>query len=316
MNFTNKGRNASFYQSRLLWNKWVVIGFMAPAILLYVVLGVIPSVTTVLLSFTDISGIKGIPWKFIGLANYREFFFLQNYRDTLDALYRTIVFAISVTVIQNVLALLVAVLLNSQLLRWRNAARAVVFLPTILGITIICYAWIFFFTLDGPADTVYRLIGLKSNGFLGSSKEAFPLVIFVQIWYSLGYAMMIYLAGLQSISNDLYESASIDGASTVKSFFGITIPLLWPTISVNVLLSTIGSLGVVQTILLLTGGANNTSTLAMRIFSTAFGIGSGAPDAGSMRQGYAASQSMILFLMILTVTLFSQYVMKKNERDI
>lgn len=299
----------------LLWNKWVVMLGMAPAIVLYLVMGVIPSLTTAVLSFTDISGVPGYPWQWVGFDNYVEFLFLQNARDTYAAFGRTIVFSLSVTLIQNALALLVAVLLNSKLLRWRNFARAVVFLPTILGITIVCFAWSFFFTLDGPADTVFKMLGLPNSGFLGSQTQAFPIVIFVQIWYSLGYAMMIYLAGLQNIPSELYEAAAIDGASPVQIFFKITMPLLWPTITVNVLLSIIGSLSVVQSILLLTGGANNTSTLAMRIFSQAFAIGAAAPSgSGTMRQGFAAAQSMILFFMILIVTIISQYIMKKNEK--
>lgn len=303
--------------SLLLWNKKIVFAGMIPAILIYLVLAVIPSLTTVILSFTDITGIPGISWHFIGLDNYKEFFFLKNSRDTIEVLGRTGIFAISVTLIQNSLAILVAVLLNSKLIKYRNLARAVVFLPTILGVTIVCFAWSFFFTLDGPADMIYKLLGIKSSGFLGSSSQAFIIVIFVQIWQSLGYAMIIYIAGLQGIPTELYEAAAIDGANGRRAFFKITIPLIWPTITVNVLLSMIGSLGVVQTILLLTGGDNNTSTLAMLIFSEAFGIGkaAGTIKGMTMRQGYAASQAMILFLMVFTVTILSQYIMRRKERD-
>ena len=298
------------------WNRNIIMAGMLPAILLYAVLGLYPSAMTAVLSFTDITGIPNARWHFIGWENYREFFVLQNYRDTFDAFYRTLAFAISVTLIQNVLALSSAVLLNDKALKGRNLYRAIVFLPSVLGVTIVCYAWSLFFTMDGPASEFLALFG-KFSAFLGDKTVAFPLVIFIQIWMSMGYAMVIYLAGLQSIPTELYEAGRIDGASGFGLFRHITLPMLWPTVSINALLSVIGSLSVVQTILLTTAGGNNTSTLAMRIFSTAFGIGTavGGSGQGSMRQGYAAAQSMVLFAIILVFTVLVQSILARRERE-
>lgn len=299
------------------WNKRIIILCMLPAILFYLLLSIIPSFLTFIFSFTNISGILNVSWKFIGLANYKEFLLLQNYRDTINTIERTIIFAFAVTLIQNILALLVALLLNNNMLKGRNFSRAVVFLPSVLGVTVTCYVWTLFFTLDGPASTFLQWFGLHSS-FFGSQTAAFPLVIFVQIWMSLGYAMVIYLAGLQGIPTEIYESGIIDGTTPSQAFRMITLPMLWPTITVNVLMSVIGSLSVVQTIVLITGGANNTDTLAMRIYNSAFGVGKQIQQisGSTLRQGYAAAQSMVLFVIILIFTIAAQYLMSRRDKQI
>ena len=297
------------------WKKWIIIGGMLPALIFYLVLGVTPSIVTVFLSFTNVTGVKDVPWQFIGLKNYFEFFGVRNSRDTVDIMLRTVIFALAVTVIQNILALLAAVLLNSKKLIGRNFVRAIAFLPTILGVTVTAYTWTLFFDLDGPASAFLKIFHTQSL-FFGGIKTAFPLVIFVQIWFSLGYAMVIDLAGLQSISQELYEAADIDGADSTRRLRYITVPLMWQTLSVNILLSVIGSLSVVQTILLTTGGAHDSSTLALSVFANGFSfqIPGGSPAA--MRQGYAAAQSMILFLLILIVTVGLQLLVRRRNKDI
>ncbi len=303
-------------KTKSYWNRRIIIAGMMPAIIAYLVLNIYPSFMTAIYSFTDISGVQGAGYKFIGLQNYIEFFVLQNYRDSMDAMKRTLLFAVAVTLIQNFFAILIAVLLNKKRLKGRNFFRAIVFLPSVLGVTVCCYAWSLFFTMDGPASVLLSRLGGFSS-FLGDRAVAFPLVIFIQIWMSVGYAMVIYIAGLQSIPLELYEAAQIDGAGGIKTFFRITFPLLWPTVTVNVLLSVIGSLSSVQTILLTTGGANDTSTLATRIFRAAFGIGSenlNVTGAGTLRQGYASALSMILFVIILFVTILTQTYLNRRDK--
>jgi ABC-type sugar transport system permease subunit len=124
---------------------------MVPGILHYLVFRLIPSVTTGFLSFTDISGMPNSVWKWIGIDNYREFFILQNVRDLKNALSRTAVYALSVTLIQNTIALLVAVILNSKFLKGRNLFRAVYFMPVILGAAVVATMWkLIFSTPTGP----------------------------------------------------------------------------------------------------------------------------------------------------------------------
>lgn len=302
-------------QARITFKKKSIYLGILPAILLYIILGVGPSLATFFFSFTDISGLKGAPWHFIGLANYKEYFFHQNYRDYFDVIKRTLIYAFSTTIIQNVVALFVAVLLNSKFVKGRNLFRAIIFMPVVLGVMVTSLSWTLFFnSTDGPAAKFLSFFG-KSSSFFGDQKYAFILCIFCQIWMYMGYSMVIFLAGLQTIPQDLYEAGTIDGTTTWQAFKNITFPLLWPSITVNVLMSIIGSLSSFQIILLTTGGNFNTTTLAMTVYAQAFGLGKIASVAG-LRQGYASAISMILFVIILVFVLFFQYVMKKREVEI
>jgi raffinose/stachyose/melibiose transport system permease protein len=175
-------------------------------------------------------------------------------------------------------------------------------------------SWTLFFnSVDGPAAAFLALFGKFSN-FFGDQKLAFVLCIAAQIWMYMGYSMVIFLAGLQTIPKDLYEAARIDGCTSGKEFWYITFPMLWPSITVNGLMSIIGSLSSFQIILLTTGGNFNTTTLAMTAYANAFGLGKIATITG-LRQGYAAAINMILFTIILVFVLLFRYLMKKKAMD-
>lgn len=310
----SKGRLATF-------SPWIVILCMMPGLLHYIIFRVVPSLTTGVLSFTNISGLPNTSWEWVGWANYKEFFFLQNIRDLKAALGRTAIYAVSVTLIQNSIALLLAVLLTNKALKGRNFYRSVYFMPVILGAAVVSTIWkLMFSTPTGPVFMFMQNVLNIPNppAVLTSTKYAFPAVIGAQIWQNMGYSMVIFIAGLQNIPQDLYEAAEIDGASSWKTFWKITFPLLWPSITVNTLLAIIGSLQSFELIMTITKGAFNTATLGMMVFATAFGGGgataSGAGVAG-LRQGYAAAQSMVLFVIVLVVTILSQVLMKKMEVD-
>lgn len=298
--------------TKCCWNKKVVTICMLPAILVYLLLKLLPSFMTFLYSFTDIRRTGG-EWHFIGLENYHKLFFIQNTRDTMDAVIRTLVFAFVVTILQNAFALLLAVLFNSKILKGRNLYRSIVFLPYVLGVTVCCYTWVLMTGIDGPIMTLLNKFGISST-LLASPQDAFAWVIFIHVWISIGYTMVLYIAGLQGIPTELYEAAAIDGGGIISNFLNITIPLLWPTITINVLLTIIGSLGNVQTILLTTGGAMYTETLAMRIYRTAFGIGATDTSMTNPTQGFAAAQSMLLFVIILFFTIIMYFMTKRREQ--
>ena len=299
--------------TKCCWNKKAVILCMLPPLLIYLLLTLIPSFLTFLYSFTNITRTNP-DWSFVGLENYRDLLMHQNARDTLDAVKRTLIWAVVVTIVQNTLALLMAVVFNSKVLKGRNLYRSIVFLPYVLGATVCCYTWVLMTGMDGPVMELLDVFGIKS-ALLGSPKDAFATVMFIQVWLSAGYAMVLDIAGLQGIPQDLYEAASIDGASPIKQFFQITIPLLWSTLSINILLSIIGSLGSVQSILLTTGGAHNTETLAMRIYRTAFKVGAQDSVTKNPTLGYAASQSMLLFVIVLVFALFTRWIMNRKEKS-
>lgn len=293
--------------------KWALYLGVLPAVLFQVVMGLGPSLATFVLSFTDISGVKGVPWKFIGFDNYREFFVQQSSRDLTQVIRNTIIFCVAVTVIQNFFALFIALALNNKLIKGRSFFRGAVFLPVVLGVLVTSLVWRCVLNpMDGPVAQLIGLFGLKS-GFFTANNSALGSVIFTQIWMAMGYSMVINLAGLQSIPNELYEAGEIDGATGNQRFGFITLPLLWPTINVNILLAVIGSLQSFQVILLTTGGRNMaTQTLSARVVYYAFNINAGS-GAVAMRQGYGATWAMILFIFILAATLIYQRAMKKRE---
>lgn len=301
--------------SRASFRKRSIYFGILPAILIYLIMGVGPSIASFVFSFTNISGLKGAAWKFIGLANYKEYFFTQNYRDYLDIIKRTLVYAGATTIGQNAIALFVAVLLNNKFVKGRNFFRAIIFMPVVLGVMVTSMSWTLFFnSTDGPAAKFLALFG-QYNNFFGDQTYAFVLCIFCQIWMYMGWSMVIFLAGLQTIPGDLYEAGEIDGTTPWQAFKNITFPLLWPSLTVNVLMSIIGALSSFQIILLTTGGNFNTSTLAMSVYAQAFGLGKNASILG-LREGYASAIGMILFFIILVFVLFFQYVMKKREVEL
>ncbi|MDR2514855.1 MAG: sugar ABC transporter permease [Christensenellaceae bacterium] len=300
---------------------WMVMLCILPGLLHYFAFRLIPSATTAVLSFTNISGLPGSAFAFIGLDNYREFFILQNARDLFNALWRTAIFAVTVTIIQNALALLMAVVLTNKILKGRNLYRAVYFMPVVLGAAVVATMWkLLFSTPTGPVFIFMQtVLGVENPpAVLSSYSYAFPAVIAAQIWQNMGYSMVIFIAGLQNIPEEVYEAAYIDGAGEWQAFWRITFPLLWSAITVNTLLAIIGSLQSFELIMTITSGQFNTATLGMMVFATAFG-GRGATSSGGslagMRQGYAAAQSIVLFASVCTVTVLSQILMRKMEVD-
>lgn len=297
-----------------LFDKKMILLGILPGMAAYLLFFVLPSCGTALFSLTNITQVPGQKWTFIGLENYAELLLVSNKRDLLNAFQRTMIYCISTTTIQTVLALAVALLLNNKLLHGRSAYRTVVFMPTILGVTVTGLCLKMFFSIDGPANSFLRSVTGSGSSFFGDPQLALGMVIFAQIWMSLGYEMVIFLAGLQNIPAELYEAAAVDGASRWQSFWCITLPQIWQTVIVNVTLCVVGSLSSFQIILMTTGGSTATKTLAMWVYEIAFGLGVGNnPNVG--RQGYAAAVQMLLFFIILVSMLLVRGIMNRFYRE-
>ncbi|GHO84760.1 ABC transporter permease [Dictyobacter formicarum] len=286
---------------------WVPYPGMIPGLVLFVLFALAPSIATVFLSFTDISGVANGSWHFIGFQNYIEYFTSGALRDNIDALQRTIIFCLSVTFIQNAISLGLAILLNMKL-RGRNFYRSIIFMPVILGVTVIGLIWsLIFDPANGPVAALLAHFG-QSSAFFGSNSVAFPLVIGVQIWSAMGYSMVIFLAGLQAIPLELHEAATVDGATSWQNFRHITYPLLASSVTVNMLLGIIGSLQTYQIMYVLTHGNFNTSVLSYQIFVIGF--------SGSMRQGYASALAMLQFILVAIVALAALVYLRRKEVQI
>jgi raffinose/stachyose/melibiose transport system permease protein len=296
--------------------RWIPYLLLIPGLFFYILIALGPSLATSVYSFTDANGIANAPVNWIGLENYREFLTLgQAARDNYDALGRTLIFCIAVTVFQFALGLLVAVLLN-QRLAGTNLFRIVFFLPVILGVVIQGLIWsLFLYPLGGPVDKVLGLLGTHSELLGSQPSEAFFWVIVVQIWANLGITMVIFLAGLQTIPDELLEAARIDGASSWQVFSKITWPLLTPSVNTNLLLNIIGSLQAYQLFLVLIGYRNGTQVLGYMVYAQGFGQTSGG-NSNAFRQGYAAATSIILFFVVLIIGLTAQYFLRRREERI
>ncbi len=287
---------------------------LLPGMFLYVLISLGPSIATAVYSLTDASGLAAAPVHWIGLDNYKEFLLQgQAARQNIDALIRTIIFCFFVTVIQFAVGLLVAILLN-QRLKGRNFFRTLFFLPVILGVTIQSLIWILFlYPLGGPVATIFELFGAHSEFFGGQPTEAFAWVIIVQIWANMGITMVIFLAGLQAIPDELVEAARIDGANGWQVFSRITWPLLTPSVNTNVILNIIGSLQAWQLFLVLIGYRAGTQVLGYVVYAQAFGQTSGSTTANSFRQGYGAAASIVLFVLVLVIGLTTQHLVRRRE---
>ncbi len=294
-------------------SRWLPYLLLLPGMLAYFVVALGPSVATSVFSFTDASGLPGAPVNWVGVDNYHEFLFLgQAARDNLQAVGRTLTFCFFVTTIQFALGLLVAVTLN-QKLRGRNFFRTLYFMPVILGAVIQGLIWsLFLYPLGGPLAKFLAIFGARSEFLGGQPVEAFSWVIVVQIWANMGTTMIIFLAGLQTISEEYYEAARIDGANRWQVFTNVTWPLLTPSVNTNLLLNIIGSLQAWQLFLVLLGYRNGTQVLGYLIYATGFGQTSGSVTS-SFRHGYAAAASIVMFLMVLVIGMATQYVLRRRE---
>lgn len=298
------------------WAKWTPYLLLLPGLLFYFLISLGPSMATAIYSFTDASGLKDAPVHWVGFDNYREFLFMGRASlDNLEALERTLIFCVVVTTVQFALGLFVALIVN-QNLKGSNIFRTIYFMPVILGVVIQGLMWsLFLYPLGGPMAKLLAMFGMRSEFLGGQPAEAFAWVIFVQIWANMGITMMIFIAGLQTIPNDMYEAARIDGANTWQVFANITWPLLTPSVNTNLLLNIIGSLQAWQLFLVLVGYRNGTQVLGYLIYATGFGQTSGSVTS-SFRQGYAAAASIVLFLLVLVIGMTVQYVLQRREERI
>ncbi|WP_121368239.1 carbohydrate ABC transporter permease [Frondihabitans australicus] len=275
------------------------------------VFALVPAIGVLVLSFTDIRGLPYLPVHWVGIENYTSFFSAAHFDYNLNAIKNTLVYAIVSTVVQIALALGIAVLLNTKL-RGRTFARAIVFMPTVLGVTVIGLIWSLIFNPNsGPAATVWGWFGV-SPAFFGDQHMALGLVIFVQIWSSLGISIVIFLAGLQGIPTDLYESADIDGASSWQKLRLVTVPMLAPSVTATVLLGIVSSLQSYQLAYVLTGPNNSaTQLLSLAIFSQ--GFGGSASTGTSQSQGYASAISIVQFVIVGVISLAVLAYLRRRE---
>ncbi|HKJ86838.1 MAG TPA: sugar ABC transporter permease [Spirochaetia bacterium] len=286
---------------------------LAPALIIFGIFQFLPSMATVAFSFTDITRTGYREVSFVGLANYIEFFRPGQFYEKFVALRNSLTFAIFVVVLQNAIALGFAVILDKAW-KGRGVFRGILLLPVILGITVNALIWkLMFNPFGGPVGTLVATVTGEIPLFFADPNLAFPLIIFIQVWSYIGYSTVIFLAGLQAIPKQLYESAMVDGAKGWTRFRAITLPMISQATTVNVLLAIIGALRTFDTIYVTTNGQYGTYTMAFYMFQLAFTSTSGS---GGGRLGFASAVATLLFLIIFVVALIAQHYLRKREVDL
>ncbi|WP_019007521.1 carbohydrate ABC transporter permease [Cohnella laeviribosi] len=276
-----------------------------PALILYCVFFILPTITGLYYSFTDWSPMNDAIL-FNGLDNFRYIF--QN-EVTRLAIKNTLIYAVIVVIFKNALGLLLAVALNAGL-KTRNLLRAVFFAPSIVSTIVIGLVFIPILHPEGLLNRLLAGIGLESLGqyWLSDAKIVIFTIAGVSIWQWAGYHMVIYLAGLQGISNDYYEAAKIDGANGFKRFIHITIPLLSASLNINLILSLIGGIRVFSEVYALTnGGPGNASQVLSTFILVLFGEG---------RWGLGTALNTVLFVFVAIVAIPLLHKMRKQEVEV
>lgn len=252
--------------------------FILPALLIYVIFSILPFLYTFYYSFTDYTDINPVNLNFTGLANYAKV--LQNNLMT-TAIKNSIIYAIVITSFQTLVGLPLAVILNGKL-KTRNLLRAVYFFPAVFSALIIGYLWNFIMSSSdyGLINNLLHRLGFGTFNFFTANRALFS-VIFTQVWQWAGWAMVIYLANLQSISPDLYEAAEIDGASGLKKFFFVTLPLMCPSVKIVIVTGLIGGMKVFDIIYAMTSGGPGNATETVMTVMMKKGISDGFYSQGA-----------------------------------
>jgi N-acetylglucosamine transport system permease protein len=292
----------------------LIIVFLAPTLLLYGVFMVIPYLTSILISFTTWSGFS-TSFTWVGLYNYRVMLADPIW---LQALLHNLALLIGIPVV----TLLLALVLASLVTRGRSSSvapripgsglyRVIYFLPYIMPVTVVGILWQYIYEPSGGLlDGFLGLFDhhLRSFAWLGTGATALPAIAVVGVWISVGFYMVLFVAGIQSIPGDIYEAASIDGARGPGLFFRITIPLLWGQIQVAIVyvgIFAFDMFAIVSVITDGTAGPNNASqVMTFYLWQTAFTYN---------KFGYAAAMGTVVFLLSLLLAIVT---FRTTARDV
>ncbi|MEK5235618.1 sugar ABC transporter permease [Paenibacillus sp. FSL L8-0470] len=273
-----------------------------PALILFAAFIFYPFMNGIRISFTNWDGYsQNSAW--VGLANYKRLFTDPNIGTVVK---NTLTYGLGSTILQNLFGLLYALLLN-QSIKGRGIVRTIIYLPVIISPLIMGYIWYFIFQMNGGAlNDLVKLFGEDPVNFLANPQLNVWLITLVNTFQFVGTAMIIYLAGLQSISPDYYEAASLDGASAWQRFKNVTFPLLAPSITINVVINIIGGLKLFDVIIALTNGGPGyaSQSLSTMMYQMYFA----RQDAG-----YAASMGNLMFFITSIIGIAALILLRRKE---
>jgi ABC-type sugar transport system permease subunit len=273
--------------------------FLAPFLLLFGVFRAGPVLASLALSFTEYDGLSRPVW--ISLANYQNILFGTEAATRLfwRSIANTLYFTVGEVGLEMIVGLTLAVLVNARLLRAKALWRAAYYLPVVTSLVAASMIWLWLYHPQaGLLNILLQSLGLPRLKWLSDPNQAMPSIIIMAVWQGAGWSMVIYLAGLQSIPDTLYEAAQIDGASSWAQFRHITLPLLAPVTLFVVMISCIAALQVFSQVFVMTQGGplNATTTVTHQIWTNAFRF---------LRLGFASAMSFLLFLVIVVISLLN-----------
>ena len=276
--------------------------FLIPATIGFVVFYLVPAVRGLWFSFTDYSVLA--PPEFIGLDNYRR---LVDDPLFWNAMGVTAYYVLMNIVIQTVIAIGLAMLL--QRMTRSILIRGMALLPYFVANVVIALVW--YFMLDyqiGIVNVLLGKIGMDPQAFFGDPALALPTIALINVWRHMGYTALLIFAGLQTISPQVYEAASLDGASAWRQFRSVTLPLLRPVLALVLVVTVTGSFQIFDTVAVTTGGGpvDATRVIYLYIYDLAF---------SQLDFGYASALSVVLFAVLLVVALVQLKLLRADESD-
>ena len=278
--------------------------FLAPILLLATIFYFIPIVQTVHLSLHKWLIMTGRDPEWVGLENYRQMLLDRRFRMSFR---NTWLFSLGVVPAGVAISLGLALMLDMNL-RFRAAFRAVVFIPVILPMVVVAMVWGFLFSAYGGVfNQMLEWLGYPPVRWLSLPSTAMDAIVVTSLWKSVGFNMVVFLAGLQAIPREYHEAAAVDGAGALQRFWCITLPLLKPTVLFATVIATIGSFQVFTQVFVMTQGgpAFSTSTLVYYIYHNAF---------ENFRMGYAAAIAVVLFAILLGLSALQLWLLRTRVK--
>ena len=274
-----------------------------PIVLLFFCFNTLPLIQGIIYSFTNFKGYGSYDW--VGLRNYIDLF--QDSRVGNSYLF-TFKLAICATIVVNVISLVLALGLNSKI-KFKSALRGAYFVPNILGALVVGYIFNYFFTYILPAFGKMIGSGTLGSSMLSNEKLAWIAVVIVCAWQSIAMNTIIYISGLQTVPEDVYEAGSIDGATGWKKFKNLTFPLILPFFTINMVLCVKSFLIVFDQIMALTKGgpAQSTESISYLIYQNGMGGG---------QFGFQSANAVIFFIVIVGISVFQLGVLGKKEEQL
>lgn len=276
--------------------------FLAPVLIALSVVVLIPLIYGVIYSFTNWNGLRAT--EFVGFQNYINAFGDKEFRDSL---WFTVKYTFAAVIILNFLGLSLALIVTRQI-RSSNLLRTIFFMPNLIGGLILGFIWQFIFI------SVFKEIGTRLDiegltGWLSTTQTGYWGLVILSTWQMAGYIMIIYIAYLQSIPNELIEAAKMDGASSFQMFRHVTFPLIAPAFTISMFLTFSDSFKMYDQNLSLTAGGpfNSTQMVSMEIVRTAF---------QENQMAFAQSKAVVFFIIVAIVALTQVYYNKKREVDL